>query len=1631
MYVSSMLGDCDANTGGGRTSRASNMSATSRVSDHPQQQQQGQDAGRSDLLSAAAPGVMSMLRTSTEMGNVASLTGSELSGVGSLPRAPPRRGASSRLSTTSSHSNHSGQVSRQHRQRPSQSSGTRRLSAREPMGLQYVADTLSPTVMNIPGSSPLVPRAGNRDSNRSMSMTHMSHPTYRLSSNRSLGSLRHEQIQRSRSPYVYPTRLRRPSYRSGSPALSEVSGNYPRRTLGYGGPSGSAYYSQQYASGHPVQNPGQQRLRMPSDTSSGQQDRMYHLHHRPSRGPSPVYYPGSRPNMPPPLPAGYQHNIAIEQARMLNRSTKGSMSSGSTNLRTDSDPPSSDMALPPTPKDGASGEVMFGPESAQIGVNGVHSIVNGRGYSRTIYYDGSEQFENEQPAALKADPTAFVSRYNTIMEEKGPLESISRTSAPYKNKTSVEFTRTEVPGMAELPASPVPRRITRGQVLQALEPSSTVGDVTSTVPSSDFRSKSASLHSDDLPARTSPLNTSTAEASLHPNNRDGHRHSILSQTGSSVLDSSTLEFAVRYSIPMATGAGFAASSPSVPNSGASASTSREKSSEDGMLELLAGYQHTETKHEGDVMSQKGNMPKKSSTAEHGANRARSSEEQSFKSCTDLPEPLSEPGTPVGSKSRIVESVKSRADRREPSIKDSDARSFSTAKVAVTPDQATLLLPSRVPASNLSTVAVLSSASAFEAPLSSPSPAVLRKPLPSSQSSFIAIANKLRPSSKPSIKQNSLSISVSGSSSTLSATQQPPTVPPRESSSSKEAQRFQATASFLMRQFPSLRTKGWKQDKDTDNSEASPKEVVAQTSTKGKHEPCDESFSSDLPVSEIKTPEKTLSQGNVPLTGKDRPSSLESTCNPPGASGLFPSVTEEQSVASSPFPPYYEPSSVYSPQDASLPLRASSSPAAVSPPENIRRQSQVTTHLVWPGHKSLNMHSASGAEPQVPWSNIQENTTTDLRLSGYGYKYPGPAHHLPDVKEESHEDSSLNTSATNLKNSNFRFPYGVPPLLRASVDGSLMTPQRLSTGSHQPGIVDSALGQTRGLPSMHFSQMNLIEKWNEELGLQRSELLEDVSGDSEKRENDNPRRPVSSSEVREKFRSFVAGLEKKLELTEGISQPTDQVNQVALRGTRSPEQIIAEIESLTIPSVGGLTQRISELLPSLREYYQLGEHGDFPEEEIIIEKAMQKLAEVAPTQKRSSARLRPVPGSPNMIVINDAVFEELTGKDKGGAGTGTDSDKLVEGSCVVARPSSKQQGQDDIHTQTRQVTSLVELEKPSPVRLRPRSYTVGPQAIRPSSDSDLSSRRSLRSVASTPNATNSRPWNTDKNWPWASATVPSLDISLPPPAATRDSPRHGPSHLRNSLSGAVTASSFLSGQTATASPFGSASDNAHARQHRFSAFGHNVDQPHAVGERYPTSALTPPTAIFRDHFTPSDTSDDEDFNPSRKSRLGLRKRFSSARSAKADQNSQATRSKTNLQELASPESHKPTSTSIVEDNAAEAEAFTSHRHTFRDAEGMRGSVFKMSLRQYSTDIKANIEMGKVTYACHLIAFEAVFRRHWFMDDGVPMDEGFIDADCPPCVPFNTFAPGTPVPLGWVPTRNGAYWESGRSQGDRIR
>ena len=1258
---------------------------------------------------------------------------------------------------------------------------------------------------------------------------------------------------------------------------------------------------------------------------------------QPNRGHPPAYFNGLQGDIPP-VPPLFHSRAPVERPRVIHRSVKGSFSSGSTNMRNDSDTPSSDLPSPPTPRDGSSLEVILSATGTQVLVDTMTGvIVKEEIASGPLYYDYSEQFEREQILEPEVSPiqTGFVNNIKTIYEERGSSRPPATPARVASTSGPSRLSNTAIPGIVELPASPVVRRITRDLILQALEPSSTTEDVggAEDTPTTDDH--------EELPLNEKTHITATTvqvRSSVRDQNPD-KRFSILSQVDSSVVDSSTLDFAVRYSIPIVTGAQVNSDAPPAPEPEPSLSPDTAPSTEVDMSDLLAGYQHTESRHEDETAAKEEEEESRIEANEDQVVKSRvnhaqkSSDAQSFKSATDALEsglPEDEPEDDEDD-AKSYKSATDEVSEKEPSVKEVDAHSFKTAQDAATPGRS-ISMPAPRPPPVVSGYAQPPRPTS-EVPISSPAPAVLRKPrVPPRESSF-SLSNKFRANSKPCVKQ--ASVSISGSSSTLSVTHQPPPVPPRESSTSKEAQRSMGVASWML-----FKRWGKKPSKDEDmtKTEDISREVlqeprIVDSVTSSQHSLGDT----------IKTPEKALfKQVTVPVKEVGTPKNFAL----PQMDNANAALPSHQHSFSSPSPVVAEPSSVYSPQNSSSKTRIQSSPAGVPKSADNRRDSQTTTHLVWHGRKSLSLSNtaASISEPHLPLPASNEDTTTDLRLSQY--RYPGGLHYLPDLKEESHEDSSLNTSASNLKNSNFRFPFGVPVGVRASVDEGALFSRRSSMGSYRRSALGSAMGQTHGLPSMNFSRMNLFDKLEEELGLRNSRSLDQLPVDTPEPAECTPQRPVSAREMREKYRSFCDKLDQFNTPKEG-GQRADVANLLLMRRALSPE-LLAEIDQVTVPSVMGLTERLSEFLPSLREYYKLGNQSEFASEEMIMEHAIEDIHEVGgPVQKRSSARLRPIAGSPNMVVIEDALYDELTGKDKDSTVTVAQGDEATERAHGEARASEKTKdnnnnNNNNNNNSTRPKTPCAELEAPSPAVLRPRALTVGHQDSRASLELGLTTR-SLRSFASTPTRTDTRPWNFDKNYPWATSTIPSVDISLPPPTAVKHSPRPGPSHLRNNISDASTVSTFT---TPVGSPFGTDSgSSAHARQlHHFSVFGRSGDQPHAVGERYPTSALTPPTAIFRDNFSTSDSSD-EDTEPQivRKGKFSLKKRFSSARNATLDNSTRATNYKTlnisnNLIELPSPGSAHRSANSIIQDTAGEARAFNSNRHTFRDAEGMPSAVY---------------------------------------------------------------------------------------------
>ena len=169
--------------------------------------------------------------------------------------------------------------------------------------------------------------------------------------------------------------------------------------------------------------------------------------------------------------------------------------------------------------------------------------------------------------------------------------------------------------------------------------------------------------------------------------------------------------------------------------------------------------------------------------------------------------------------------------------------------------------------------------------------------------------------------------------------------------------------------------------------------------------------------------------------------------------------------------------------------------------------------------------------------------------------------------------------SNLKSSSFKFPITHPPSRRASTEDFRLFKNPSVKSLQGPSSTPKGLARTRNFPSLNFSRMDLIGKLNEALDIRSSKSLDSMP--------DDYRDPFTHSGaalfLREKYRSFFAsldGLEKPVE----NMQPTPIMDLVPARQMYSPRELIVEIDDLTIPSVDGLTQHLSEFLPSLKRSY---------------------------------------------------------------------------------------------------------------------------------------------------------------------------------------------------------------------------------------------------------------------------------------------------------------------------------------------------------------------------------------------------------------------------------------------------------------
>ena len=412
----------------GRSSRASDMSAISDLSKTASRR----TSTDRDIYNA--PGVMSMLRASTETGDVGSVT-MPSTRMPAIPRPAHRRSGTQRSAGSSVHSASASQTSRSYRPVNPHPHPQGMLRG-PPRGLHPPPLFFSsPTHHNPSRGLPMPPRVAGGEV-RSYSMTHTSRPLHGLPTQRSLTSLRSQGLpDRSmnfspQSAYRYPHGARRSHQRTVSPTFSDVSGHYP-----YANYRMDAMRSHNGRRAGNLSPPPIHPADLAQLPRGPQPMRFVSAPHERDRLPLPRLQPDYMSSSPPPSP------------------------------------------LPPTPRDpGQVGSVVVGMPSSPLHYD--NSILT----SPTTYYDYTEEFSTTDQSGGDDAPglaAGFVHRIRTIMEEKAGQEEAKRKQLQQEPQQADEPSESdtipdasEIAATCELPdSSPTSNRITRDMVAAALETS--------------------------------------------------------------------------------------------------------------------------------------------------------------------------------------------------------------------------------------------------------------------------------------------------------------------------------------------------------------------------------------------------------------------------------------------------------------------------------------------------------------------------------------------------------------------------------------------------------------------------------------------------------------------------------------------------------------------------------------------------------------------------------------------------------------------------------------------------------------------------------------------------------------------------------------------------------------------------------------------------------------------------------------------------------------------------------------------------------------------------------------------------------------------------------------------------------
>lgn len=529
-----------------------------------------------------------MLRSAMEMGNVG--TAADLADARLGHNTRYRGGAvrtSSRMSTTSSRSNTSNRQAMDsqwaphpgYRSRPHPHEGTP----------QYAPDTLSPTTTSLPFSSPLMPpsiRDRNGQRSQSMTTTSTAPPALRPRNNRSAASLGPIGVSHQRNTIQHPMN----AHGFRQPLQGDLAGEDVRRQRH---PSGSAQsfrgYPHQAYQGSSGMGPGrnmvgQNRSRNSSESSINQQGRAYrggpHHGHGPPHS-SFIHHP----EMLPPVPAARstQHHM-LDRNRGMSRYDQRSFDSDSTNLRTDSDSPSSDIPIPSTPHNGSSVEVFVSQQDSEAVSNTEENTVKEVTTGKTqeyFDYGWEEQITEPDPNMLPGPLHVHRRPVNGSRNMTRARTQESTTTGAGSGDAGNESSH--LPNIAELEASPVGRPITRENIRNGLGPFSSPGDILTQSDSSQQARNRDHVAINKHSSSSAIINDGSPQASTGLPVDIGHDgQSILTQPESSIMESSTVD-AVRTFVQRG----------DVSSDGRPAPMSPAQSTSDGLSELIARYDHTD------------------------------------------------------------------------------------------------------------------------------------------------------------------------------------------------------------------------------------------------------------------------------------------------------------------------------------------------------------------------------------------------------------------------------------------------------------------------------------------------------------------------------------------------------------------------------------------------------------------------------------------------------------------------------------------------------------------------------------------------------------------------------------------------------------------------------------------------------------------------------------------------------------------------------------------------------------------------------------------------------------------------------------------------------------------------------